>query len=205
MNSENPKGKTIDRRVLRTRAMMQDALISLILQKDYREITIKEIIEEANVGRSTFYAHYTSKDDLLLGGFKQLRSLLIEHQKQALAKRGGIEERGLSFSLAVFEHIGDHIYIYKALAGQHGGAIAEKHIRQLMTELVRDSMSAVLAGSLDERMPRELIVQHVVGSFMSVLVWWLDGGAKLQPFEINAMFHHLVMYGIKPESKQHTP
>lgn len=197
MNSEYLKEESIDRRVLRTRAMMQDALISLILKKNYREITIKDIIDEANIGRSTFYSHYTSKDDLLIGGFKHLRSLLLEHQKQALAKRGGIEERGLGFSLAVFEHVGDHINIYRALAGQHGGAIAENYIRQLITGLVRDSMAAIMDREMTDQMPRELIVQHVVGSFMSVLVWWLDGGAKLQPVEINVMFHRLVMYGVK--------
>ena len=54
----------IDRRIPRTRAMLQHALTSLILQKGYEAITIQDICDEANVSRSTFYAHYTSKDDL---------------------------------------------------------------------------------------------------------------------------------------------
>ena len=55
--------RSIDRRVARTRAMLQQAHISLILEKGYEAITIEDICDKANVGRSTFYAHYTSKDD----------------------------------------------------------------------------------------------------------------------------------------------
>jgi AcrR family transcriptional regulator len=53
----------IDRRVARTRTLLQQALMTLILRKNYDAITIKEICDAANVGRSTFYSHFTSKDE----------------------------------------------------------------------------------------------------------------------------------------------
>src|SRR3954470_8311501 len=105
--------KPIDRRVARTRAMLQQAHISLILKKGYEAITVDEICDAANVGRSTFYAHYTSKDDLRRSGLEHLRKELVDRQKRALAE-GNVRDRSLGFSLAMFEHARDHIDLYKA-------------------------------------------------------------------------------------------
>jgi len=55
-----------DRRVLRTRNTLGDALVSLIHKKNFDEITVQEVLDHAGVGRSTFYAHYSDKDDLFL-------------------------------------------------------------------------------------------------------------------------------------------
>ena len=77
--------RPIDRRVARTRAMLQQAHISLILEKGYEAITVDDICDAANVGRSTFYAHYTSKDDLRRSGLEHLRKELVHRQNDALA------------------------------------------------------------------------------------------------------------------------
>jgi AcrR family transcriptional regulator len=66
----------MDRRAARTRRALHGALISLILRKGYDAITVQEIIDEADVGRATFYAHYRGKEDLLRGGFEELRAEL---------------------------------------------------------------------------------------------------------------------------------
>ena len=71
--------------------MLQHALTSLILKKGYEAITIQDICDAANVGRSTFYAHYTSKDDLKRSGFEHLRKELVDRQRDALAAPGDIK------------------------------------------------------------------------------------------------------------------
>jgi AcrR family transcriptional regulator len=78
----------IDRRIPRTRAMLQHALTSLILKKGYEAVTIQDICDEANIGRSTFYAHYTSKDDLKRSGFEHLRKELVDRQREARVSFG---------------------------------------------------------------------------------------------------------------------
>src|SRR5882672_1464119 len=93
--------QAIDRRVARTRATLQHALSSLILKKGYEAITIKDICDTANIGRSTFYAHYTSKDDLKRSGFEALRRLLVDRQKEALATREDVGDRSFGFSLSM--------------------------------------------------------------------------------------------------------
>ena len=71
--------KKVDRRIQRTRRLLQDALITLILEKGYDKITVQDIIDEANVGRSTFYAHYLDKDDLMASSLELLRAELHQH------------------------------------------------------------------------------------------------------------------------------
>lgn len=187
--------RLIDRRVARTKATLQQAHISLILEKGYDAITVDDICNAANVGRSTFYAHYTSKDDLRRSGLEHLRKELVDRQKDALAKPGNIRDRSLGFSLAMFEHARDHIDLYKALVGGRGGAIALGTIRQILSELVRNELAAVDKKAADV-IPRELVVQYVVGAFMAVMTWWLDGGAKLPPYRIDTMFRRLATDGI---------
>jgi AcrR family transcriptional regulator len=190
--------RPIDRRVARTRAMLQKAHISLILEKGYEAITVEDICEAANVGRSTFYAHYTSKDDLRRSGLENLRRLLVDRQKHALAKQSETRDRSLGFSLAMFEHARDHIDLYRALVGGRGGVIALGTIRQILSDLVRNELVATVDKKSADAIPREFAVQYIVGAFMAVMTWWLDGGAKLPPQRIDAMFRRLATEGIVP-------
>ena len=186
----------IDRRVARTRAMLQHALNSLTLKKGYEAITIKDICDEANVGRSTFYAHYTSKDHLKRSSLEHLRRQLFDRQREALATPGDIRDRSLGFSLSMFEHARDHMDLYRALVGGRGGTIALGTIREILSDLVRDELAATLDKNSADVIPPELVVQYVVGAYMAVLTWWHDGGAKLPPQRIDAMFRRLATQGI---------
>lgn len=188
----------IDRRVARTRGLLQHALISLIPQKGYEAITIEDICDAANVGRSTFYTHYTSKDDLKRSGLDaHLRALLANRQRDAPAAPGEISDRSLCFSLAMFEHARDHLDLYRALAGSRGDAISLAAIRQVLSDLVRDELAATAATESQNVVPRELVVQYVVGAYMAVLTWWLDRGAKLPAQRIDAMFRRLATEGVR--------
>jgi AcrR family transcriptional regulator len=190
----------MDRRIARTRATLQHALNSLILKKGYEAITITDICDAANVGRSTFYAHYTSKDDLKRKGFEHLRKELVDRQKEALATSEDIGDRSFAFSLPMFEHARDHRDHYRALVGGRGGTVSLGTIRQILFDLVRDELAATVRKKSEDSIPGELVVQYVVGAYMAVLTWWLDGGAKLPPRRIDAMFRRLAIDGITPSN-----
>ena len=194
MVMEMAKG-SIDRRVARTRAMLHEALLSLLAKKDYDSITVEDVCESADVGRSTFYAHYTSKDDLMRSGFKHLRQSLVDRQRDAAVSRN-VKGRGLAFSQAVFEHARDHRHLHRTLVGNRGGAIALGTVRQILCDLVRGELAAKAGKNSKDEIPRELVVQYVVGAYMAVVTWWLDGGAKLPPERISTMFRHLATEGI---------
>src|SRR5215475_13530041 len=81
-----------DRRVQKTRKLLQDALIELVAEKGFEAVSIREILDKANVGRSTFYAHFQDKDQLLHSILDRLDELFEEHKKRlfSAAKNRGI-------------------------------------------------------------------------------------------------------------------
>ncbi|HEX7966897.1 MAG TPA: TetR/AcrR family transcriptional regulator [Stellaceae bacterium] len=182
--------RTIDRRAARTRRALHEALIALILRKGYEAITIQDIIDAADVGRSTFYAHYTGKEDLLRGGFETLRSELAGARQSASDRR---DAGPLAFSLAMFEHACRYKQVYRALVGGRGGTVAVNEIRRVLADLVQDE----LRGAWDDKaVSRELAVEFVVSTFLTVLTWLLPRASKLTPLEADQMFRHLVIAGI---------
>src|SRR5919198_490159 len=154
----------IDRRVARTRRTLHEALIRLIKRKGYDALTVQEIIDSADVGRATFYAHYRGKDDLLRGGFKALTDELRSARRSAAAAGA---EAPLAFS-AMFEHAAKYRQVYRALVSGRGSLIALNEIRRVLTELAREELSEI--GG-DGGVSRELSVQFVVGGFLAVLTW----------------------------------
>src|SRR6516165_9018853 len=128
--------RSIDRRVARTRATLHDALLALIPDKGYDAITVSDICERAKIGRSTFYTHYTGKDDLMRSGFKNLHDLVGNSQILASTQRNPMK-RNLAFSRAIFEHARGHAHLHRTLMGSRGGTIALDMIRQVLCEVVR--------------------------------------------------------------------
>src|SRR5262245_34927652 len=152
--------ETIDRRVARTREMLHQALMSLLLKRRYKTISIKDICHAANVGRSTFYAHYTSKDDLKRSGLESMRRTLVDRQRDAVATCGEIRDRRWRFSLSMFEHARDHVYLYGALARAGLAAAVLGTIRQIVSDLVRDELAETADKNSADVMAREFIVQY---------------------------------------------
>jgi AcrR family transcriptional regulator len=174
--------------------------MSLILKKRYEAISIQEICDAANVGRSTFYAHYRSKDDLHRRGLEHLRHVLLEGEKVV---RGGQElssASGLGFAAALFEHVRERKELLKALAGGRGGTLALEAIRGILAQLVRDALIARFDKHASDDIPRELITQYLVGAYLAVLSWWLDGGAKLPPGRIAEILDRLTTEGCMSRS-----
>ena len=187
----------IDRRTARTRSTLHEALRSLILKKDYEAITITEICGAANVARSTFYSHFAGKDDLKRSGLENIRGMLADRQ----AKQGEAGSAKLAFSLAIFEHARDYMGHYRALAGGYGGVVALGKIREIVSDRVRGEFAGASRGAVEmpaDATPREFAVQYIVGAYMAVLIWWLDGGAKLPAERVDAMFRRLAEKGVAP-------
>lgn len=189
---------SIDRRVDRTRTALHNALLSLILTRDYDAITVEDICEMANVGRSTFYAHYMSKDDLKRSGIDDhLRHVLAGHQREAATTPGGGNPScRFGFSLAMFEHAREHQALYRALAGGRGGAITLTAMRKMLSDLIRIELASDRPVASPQAPPLDFTVQFVVGAYMAILIWWLDGGAKLAPQKVDAMFRQLITEGV---------
>lgn len=186
----------MDRRQERTQRTLRAALVALILRKGYDAITIQDIIDEANVGRSTFYSHFTGKDDLFRKGFVQLRELLQEQRAEAVNSGQISDGDALGFSLPMFQHVKDHGDLYAALVGERGGAIAIREVRALLADMAERDLEHLFKERALPKSERELVLQFIVGSFMSVITWWLDKNPRLSPERVDAAFRSLALNGI---------
>src|SRR5512145_1813977 len=114
----------VDRRVRRTKDMLRGALLALIKEKGYERITVQEIIDRADVGRSTFYAHFRDKEDLLVYGLEELRE---PFGSTPVGNRRGA---GGSPSLAVFEHFARYNDVWSAMARRRGAEVFVRHLHE---------------------------------------------------------------------------
>jgi AcrR family transcriptional regulator len=185
--------KAPDRRVQRTRRLLQDALMALILEKGYEAVTIQDIIDRADVGRSTFYAHFLDKQQLLLSGFEQLRVELAQQQHAAVGVSG---ERRLSFSLAMFEHACSFRPVWRALIGTQGGAVVRKQMQQMLADLVLDELVALAPRDAAAPIQLEIVVQYTVSAFMGLLIWCADHDVPDTPAQMDAIFQRLTLPGV---------
>src|SRR3990170_2749326 len=124
-----------DRRVQKTRKLLQDSLIALVSEKGYESVTIQEILDRANVGRSTFYAHFQDKDQLLHSILDRLDELFEQHKKRVLDAAKEIRNindvdltSGLSPTLSLFQFVGQNHRFFKTMLGHRGYGIFAKPV-----------------------------------------------------------------------------
>ncbi|HTM38663.1 MAG TPA: TetR/AcrR family transcriptional regulator [Terriglobales bacterium] len=178
-----------DRRIQKTQALLKTALVSLIAEKPYDSIVVKEILDRANVGRSTFYTHFRDKDDLLLSGIHEMLGPVPPP-----TRTGTRQDRLLWFSLPVFEHHYEHAHAWGDRIGTRGRAILHEHLRRVLTDIVADVMTrGSRSGHQPTRqIPAEVVSAYIASTFVLVLNWWLDKRMRMTPKEINDVFLRLI-------------
>ncbi len=184
---------TTDRRVRRTRELLRSALTSLILEKGYERITVQDILDRADVGRSTFYAHYRDKDDLLMSGFEDIRSVLAGEMHSAEMAGGGRGEFLLPL-LAVLKHVEEHRQL-KAMARND---LVMRFLRESVSGIVREDLRSRFPGWKGDQTQFEAAVQFVVSALMGLLTWWLDKDVPYSAEEIYSTFKRLTTQGVRP-------
>jgi AcrR family transcriptional regulator len=177
--------KKVDARVRRTRDALGDALVSLMQEKPFETITVQDVLDRADVSRSTFYAHYSDKDDLLFSDADEFFEMI------ARSLKGSPSERVFPVQ-EFFAHVKDAKSFIDALTASgkiHDNLeLAQEHfargIQRRLTELPRG------ASIPREQLPA-LSFAHA-GALMSLLRWWIDRGMKESPEEMDRLFHSIV-------------
>lgn len=160
-------GDSDDARAVRTRDALSTALYALMREHPYDEISVQEICERATVGRSTFYAHFQDKDDILI------RHAIV------IARTVGHELswdaiRGYRFPVcAFFEHVRQMRYVFDSLAKvckrDFLTKVCQNNFADVFAERIRESR-----GGTEAHVPTDILAQHLAGTLMTLLTWWLD-------------------------------
>jgi len=184
--------RTLDRRVERSQQLIRNALLSLIEEKGFEALSVQDIIDRANVGRATFYAHFDSKEDLLVSGFEQLKASLRTRQQQARSARLP-QDRVFAFSHELFVHVQEYRQLFKAMVGKHSGAIVQRTMQKLLLDLIRDEVKQPGSRNAEATIPSEALAQFIAGGLFGLLMWWLNDRSPLSVEEVNEMFRRLAI------------
>jgi AcrR family transcriptional regulator len=153
-----------DRRSQRTQQALMDALIALLAVKRYDEISINDIIERANVGRSTFYAHFQAKDDLLKSGFERVLDMLIQH----ISFSEGDQDLKLNTTL-FFRHAQGHYELYRTLVWGTGFDVLTKDGHSALSAKIQESFLLLLSGRPGPSIPLAVLSYSMAGSLLILL------------------------------------
>jgi len=189
------RAKAEDRRVQRTHTLLREALLDLIAEKGYAAITVQDIVDRANVGRSTFYAHFLDKRELLLSGVNGLLTFLAQ-QGTTAAPSDEARTRLLEFSLPLFQHVQRNVRFCRALISTQSGTIVEPRILELLADLVRAELAAHLQRGTAPTIPLDVVVQYTVSALLGLLTWWMDQQLPCSAEEIDRRFRALTIPGI---------
>jgi AcrR family transcriptional regulator len=186
----NVKKPVVDRRVQKTQRLLHEALIALIREKDYDAIGVGEILDRANVGRSTFYSHFHDKDELLASGISHMLGTIgASHHPRA-----GRRDPFTWFSLPIFEHHERHRNVSGATVKAGGRAVVHEHLRRLIVGSIRDELGGRhdTRSTTADQLPPELLAEHVASTFILVLNWWLDAESVLSATAVDGLFRSLI-------------
>ncbi|HEV8316513.1 MAG TPA: TetR/AcrR family transcriptional regulator [Vicinamibacterales bacterium] len=192
--------RTVDRRVQRTRRLLRDALMSLVQEKGFEELSVQDIIDRADVGRATFYAHFDNKEDLLLSGLEELRISLKERQRQALSRGGANDERVLAFTHEMFVHASQHRDVFRSMVGKHSGAAIQRSFHKMLVDLVREEVMTATTPRGAASAACEPIIEFIAGGLFGLVMWWVSGKARPSVEEVNSLFRRLAIPAIRAAS-----
>jgi AcrR family transcriptional regulator len=174
-----------DRRVRKTRSQLRDALVSLVLTRGWEAVSVKDVCERADLGRSTFYVHFVDKEDLLLSGFEDLHRSLSEPKDGSPQAFGFVE--------ALVAHATDNVRLYRALLGKKSGQAVQRRFRETVGSVV-DAELEPLGVAPDDRM---LLRHFIVGGFVEMLLTWIDQPKRVSSDVLAARFRRFALGAIE--------
>ncbi|GAA3411094.1 TetR/AcrR family transcriptional regulator [Paenibacillus hodogayensis] len=186
-----------DRRIVRTRSMITDALLALLQKRAYAEISIIDITEQANINRSTFYAHYIDKDDLLnkMIDEKLDRLIALGRFHQASPASTSAFNEPDPYYVALFEHLGEHDIFYRVMLDRP----AAGDFNAKMQDIIKSSFFSRISNmGLDQKLqvPLDILLDYIGCSTQGVIATWLFNNRMYSPHYMALQLTRLSSLGI---------
>lgn len=183
----------MDRRQKKTRDAIFRAFGVLLSHKSYNNITVQEIIDEADIGRSTFYAHFGTKDDLLKVLCTELFGHIINSAKDCTHTHGLYSDGNAPESVFchLLQHLQENDYNILGLLSCESSEIFLRYFKDSLNELIH-----LLFVNQDHRsdsmLPDDFLINHISGSFVEMVLWWIRGHMKQTPEELDRYFRAVI-------------
>jgi len=173
----------IDRRIRKTQQQLGEALVSLILEKGYDAITIKDITDRADVAHATFYRHYRDKDELLARRLEE-----VVQEIEALTREPSLQD---AEGYLIFKHAQENSVLYHILLSSPGTTRVRKRIQETIAANVLRTckpLSSVRRGII----PPQAAANHIAGSMLLLIEWWLAQDMSYPPYRMAKVYEQLV-------------
>ena len=182
--------RPMDRRVQRTRKLLRESLMALILEQGYDAISIQDITDKANLGRATFYLHFKDKDELLLEVMGEFLSEFIKDVPQFSENQWRLDDPKSIAKLFTFA--AEHYDLYKILIIGSGSITASRQLHQV----IADNVKSCIQKEIDELgakpvLPPDFIANFSAGMLLATIYWWLDQELPYSDEEIAVMFQKI--------------
>jgi AcrR family transcriptional regulator len=179
---------TPDRRIGRTRKALKEALTDLILERGYESVTVQNVIDRADIGRSTFYAHFIDKDDLLMAIFADMEMPGLDPSTWKP------DDPAFGWTLALFEHFGHVKRLFKAVASS---SPARGETTERLEQLAQAELSRLDATRRLDAFQLQTVVRFLVGTFIGFMDWWMrEENEHLPAEQVDHAFRSLVLPGV---------
>ncbi len=180
----------MDRRQKKTRQAVYDAFTSLLEKKSYSNITVQEIIDEADIGRSTFYAHFETKDDLLRALCAEIfNHVFSEHLTQEESHDFSHDRRDLKSDIThILYHLQDSRKYIRSILSYESGEVFMLSFRAHLEKVFEGELAHGRSG-----IPMEYLRDHMVWDFAETVRWWMKH-PHYSPEEISDFFLRSAMF-----------
>jgi AcrR family transcriptional regulator len=173
----------IDRRIRKTRQQLGDALVALILEKAYDSISIKDITNRADVAHATFYRHYRDKDELLAQRLEE-----VIQEIEAFTREASLQD---AEGYLIFKHAEENSSLYRILLSSQGTSQVRKRVKESIAANILRSCKP-LCSARRGVIPPEAAANHIAGSMLLLIEWWLDQNMPYPPHHMAKVYEQLV-------------
>jgi AcrR family transcriptional regulator len=185
-----------DRRVQRTRELLQKALIELISERGYDAITIQDIVDHANVGRTTFYLHYNSKDDLLMSCHEAIVSEFHFGPLYPLSREELLSYEAPAGMRRTYRHLEDARAVLYPLFQGKDSLLILRRLRDWSAQEIEASLRAAFP-EVDSSIPLDVLANYLAGAQIALVQWWLQKRQPLSSENLAQTFHRLQRAAIR--------
>lgn len=189
--------KRLDRRIQKTLQHLQNALAALIAEKDYDDITIQEILDRANVGRSTFYAHFENKDQLLRSILTHLNEQFEEGIRQISGENNTFEENSPNMPFRVVRFVEQNRWLFQAMLGQQRQGSSTNPLYDYLFTATREHFRMMIQIKHGDTTQIEMASHFYASAFIGALTWWLDHNIIYSAEEFSQQINRLMLPGLK--------
>ena len=185
------KQQKTDRRSQRTYRLVNAAFAELVVEKPYDEILVQDILDRAGIGRTTFYAHYFDKEDVLDTIIEQELELLTRQIAHAAVKRRVIP------SLELFEHAyHSQNQQFRALMRSRASEFLWEALQAALCRAIEPALSTLFAERRSPPIPLPVVSEYLASTLLTLFKWWVAADMPYPPEQIEHIFQQLALPGM---------